>query len=333
MNMPTKILVMVSAVAFATVPLLSQNSPSPATPTFEVVSIKPTAPTNFGLRGGGPRGDRFSVSGLALKELVQMAYGRANSNGAPFGQIPVIGGPSWLDSDRFDVQAKADCGGGVISREQLQLMVRSMLEDRFQLKAHIETRELPVYDLVVGKDGPKLKVSADQTTPPIAAGGGPQVCGPAPTLPGPLPPPPGPGQRGPDLSSMPRGAMVMMMNPSGLTMQATAVPVGNMVNLLQNFVGRPVIDKTALKGLFDIKLTFSPEGLTFPGGRGGGPGGPGPGAPVVGGQPAGPLAPTDATEPVPSLFTAIQDLGLKLESSKGPVEVVVIESAQKPTEN
>src|SRR5262245_46354930 len=99
MNMPTKILVMVSAVAFATVPLVSQNTPPPATPSFEVVSVKPTAPTNFGFRGGGPRGDRFSVSGLSLKELVQMAYGRAN-------QIQVIGGPSWLDSDRYDVQAK-----------------------------------------------------------------------------------------------------------------------------------------------------------------------------------------------------------------------------------
>ncbi len=332
MNMSTKILVMVSAIAFATVPLVSQNTPTPAKPSFEVVSIKPTAP-NLGLRGGGPRGDRFTVSGLSLKELVQMAYGRPNTNGIPIGQTQVIGGPSWIDSDRYDVQAKADCGGGVISREQSQLMIQSMLEDRFQLKAHKETRELPVYDLVVGKDGAKLKSSADQTLPAIAAGGGPQICGPAPSLPAALPPPPGPGQRGPNMANMPRGAMLMMMNPSGMTMQATSVPIGNMITLLQQFVGRPVIDKTELKGLFDIKLTFSPEGLTFPGGRGGGPG-PGPGGPaIVGGQPAGPLAPTDAAEPVPSLFTAIQDLGLKLESTKGAVEVVVIDSAQKPTEN
>jgi uncharacterized protein (TIGR03435 family) len=330
MNMSAKILVMVSATAFATVPLVSQTTSPAAKPSFEVVSIKPTAP-NVGLRGGGPRGDRFTVTGLSLKELVQMAYGRTNTNGAPIGQIQVIGGPNWLDSDRYDVQAKADCGGGVISREQLQLMLQSMLADRFQLKAHKETRELPVYDLVVGKDGAKLKASADQTPPPLVASGPPQVCGPAPSLPTALPPPPGPGQRGPDMASLPRGAMLMMMNPSGMTMQATSVPIGNLINLLQQFVGRPVIDKTELKGLFDIKLTFSPEGLSFPGGRGGGPG-PGPGA-IVGGQPGGPLAPTDATEPVPSLYTAIQDLGLKLESTKGAVEVVVIDGAQKPTEN
>jgi len=96
--------------------------------------------------------------------------------------------------------------------------------------------------------------------------------------------------------------------------------------LLQQNLGRPVIDKTELKGLFDFRLQFSPEGLTLPGGRGFGPG-PGPEA----GGPGG--APATAADPVPSLFTAIQDLGLRLESSKGPVEVLVVDSAQKPTEN
>src|SRR5262249_20926078 len=138
---------------------------------------------------------------------------------------------------------------------------------------HMETRELPIYNLVVAKEGAKLKRSEDQTPPPIAAGGPPQICGPAAAalpLP-PPPPPPGGGQRGFDMSALPRGATFMMMGPGGMTMQATSVPVTNLVNMLQQFAGRMVVDKTDLKGLFDIKLTFSPEGITLPGG------GPGPG--------------------------------------------------------
>ena len=321
-----RLALIIAAFAFAAIPLLPQTTVPK--PSFEVVSIKPSPP-NLGIRGGGPRGDRFTMSGSSLRMLLQIAYGRANSNGAPGGQLQVIGGPNWIDSDRYDIQAKADCSGGALSREQMQLMVQSMLEDRFQLKAHMETRELPIYNLVVAKDGAKIKASADQTPPTFAAGGPPLPCGPAPAGPPPLPPPPPPGQRGGafDPASMPRGAMMMMFNPTGLTMQATAVPLNNLINLLQQTVGRPIVDKTDLKGLFDFRLQFSPEGLTLPGAPGGF--GPGPGA-----GPAGPGgAPTAAADPVPSLFTAIQDLGLRLESSKGAVEVLVIESAQKPTEN
>jgi len=124
------------------------------------------------------------------------------------------------------------------------------------------------------------------------------------------------------------------LNPQAMTMQAAAVPVGNLVNMLQQFAGRPVIDKTDMKGLFDFRLQFSSEGLTLPGlppgaqpPLGGGPGaGPGPGGPA--GAPA-----STAADPVPSLFTAIQELGLRLESTKGSIEVVVVDDAQKPTEN
>ena len=129
----------------------------------------------------------------------------------------------------------------------------------------------------------------------------------------------------------------MMMNPTtGMTMQASGVPITNLVGMLQQQAGRPIIDKTELKGLFDIKLNFLPENLPNlqtpfgPIGPGAGPGGPGAG-PI---GPAGGPAPSNAADPVPSLFTAIQEqLGLRLESTKGPVEVVVIESVQKPTEN
>src|SRR6266478_3717345 len=161
-----KITLLMAAFAFAVIPLLSQTT-SPK-PSFEVVSIKP-APPNLGIRGGGPRGDRFTMTGASLRMLLQSAYQRGNANGLIGGQLQVVGGPSWIDSERYEIQAKADCSGGPIPREQMQLMLQSMLEDRFQLKAHMETRELPIYNLVVAKDGPKIKPSEDQT--PTIPGG------------------------------------------------------------------------------------------------------------------------------------------------------------------
>jgi uncharacterized protein (TIGR03435 family) len=323
-----KIVLFTAASAFAAFPLLSQTKPKPS---FEVTSVKPTAPGPNFIRGGAPRGDRMDFTGANLRMLLQVAYGRiGNTLG---GQLQILGGPAWMDSDRYDIQAKADCSGGKLSREQTQLMMQSLLEDRFQLKAHKETRELPVYNLIVGKDGPKLKASADQTPPPLVAAGPPQPCDPEAanfTLP-PLPPPPrggGPDGRGglPDLSNMPRGAMFMMMSPTGMTMVTNGVPIGNLVNMLSNQVGRPVIDKTDLKGLFDFKLTFSPEGIQGPFGPLGPPPGGGP-------APGGLSTTPNASDPNPSLFTAIQELGLRLESTKGPVEVLVVDSVQKPTEN
>jgi len=249
----------IAALAFAVFPLLSQTSTTKK-PSFEVVSIKPNTPgpgPNF--IGGGPRGDRYSMNGANLRMLLQQAYSRSFTGGGPGQIIQIIGGPNWMDSDRYDIQATADCSGGVLSREQLQLMIQSMLEDRFQLKAHMETRELPVYNLVVAKDGPKIKASEDQSPTPFA-GGPPTPCGPAPAQLPPLPPPPAPGQRGGPADPNfvpPRGSMFMMMSPNGLTMQSAGVPIANLVNMLSQQVGRNIIDKTGLKGLFDFKSQFS----------------------------------------------------------------------------
>jgi len=303
-------------------------------PSFEVVSIKPSPP-NLNMRGGGPRGDRLTLSGASLKMLMNLAY--RSGGDAQGNPLDIIGSPDWMESALYDVQAKADCSGGPLSREQMALMVQSMLEDRFKLKVHMETRDLPVYNLVVGKDGSKIKRSEDQT-PPLLATAGAQPCGPTPeALRAPaLPPPPAPGRGGTfDMSQMPRGAVLMMMSPSSLTVQATAAPVSSLVNLLRQAVGRPVIDKTGLSGLHDISLQFNPEGTTFV--RGGLAPPPGPSvAPPPGNQPGGAFtgtAPTPTADLVPSLFSAIQDLGLRLESARGPVEVVVIDSVSKPSEN
>ncbi len=333
-----KIALWIAAFILAGIPVLSQTPQTPK-PSFDVVSIKPNAPNPTGLRGGGARGNRYTMAGATLRMLLQQAY-RPASEGP--GQLQIINPPNWIDLDRYDIQATVDCSGGVISRDQLQLMIQSMLEDRYELKAHMETRELPIYNLVVGKDGPKLKASADQTPPALTAGGPPQPCGPAPERPSapfppppPPPPPPGAAAGPPRPVNMPRGAMMVMINPSGMTMQATGVPIANLLGMLQQQVGRLVVDKTDLKGLFDFKLQFSPEGLNMPVPPGGFPPIP-PGALPAGGAgvgAAGTISPPSAGDPIPSLFTAIQELGLKLESAKGPVNVLVIDSVQKPKEN
>jgi uncharacterized protein (TIGR03435 family) len=337
-----KILLIIAASVFAVIPLPSQTTAAPQKPkpSFEVISIKPSAP-GPGIRGGGTRGDRFNMAHATLKMLLQQAY-QKTSAGTPSSQLQIIGGPNWMDSDQYDITATADCSGGVLSRDQVQLMVRSLLEDRFQLKAHMETRELPLYNLVAGKDGPKIKASADQTPPNAGRGGPPQPCSPASPdaqpsgPPVPPPPPPGaPGQRGGGLGpimdpnfQMPRGSMAMMFNGTAFTMRATAVPITSLIGMFQQQIGRQVIDKTGLTGLFDFILQFSSEGLSVPGLPPGAipPPDPGPAGAAPGAAPA-------AADPVPSLFTAIQELGLRLESSKGPVDVLVVDSAQKPTEN
>jgi uncharacterized protein (TIGR03435 family) len=321
-----KVVWLTAAMMFLGIPLLSQSGQTPKL-AFDVISIKPSAPPPPGVRGPGvagggtTRGNRYATSNATLRTLLQQGYQQIST--APAGQLQIIGAPDWIDNDRYDIQATVDCGGGILSRAQVQLMVQSMLENRFQLKAHMEIREFPVYNLVVGKDGPKLTASADQT-PTTPAGGPPQPCGPAP--PAPTGPPPLPSTPGSLMDSnfvMPRGSLMMGMSPAGIVLRATGVPLANILNLLQQQVGRPVIDKTDLKGLFDIKLQFNPEGLT-----------PAPGAPAPPSNPTGGGGTTTtATDPNPSLFTALQDLGLKLESAKGPLKVLVIDSVQKPTLN
>jgi uncharacterized protein (TIGR03435 family) len=275
--------------------------------------------------------------GANLRMLLQQAYGKGNGTGPLAGQLQVIGGPNWIDSDRWDIDAKADCSSGTLTREQTQLMWQSMLEDRFQLKAHLETRELPIYNLVVGKDGPKVKKSEDQT-PPLAAAGLRQPCSPPPADQPPpgaragapfIPPPPPAAGQPLNVPNLPRGAMLMSMSPAGMSMQASGVPIANLVGMLQQQSGRPIYDKTNLQGLYDIKLTFLPENNTpF------GPGGPAGGPALLGPGPGGAAPNSTAPDPVASVFTAVQEqLGLKLEPAKGPVEVVVIDSVQKPTEN
>jgi uncharacterized protein (TIGR03435 family) len=302
---------------------LFSQTPATPKPSFEVISIKRSEPgPGPNIQGFGAIGDRFNVTNETLRFLLNIYSG---ANNRPSGDQLIINEPNWIDADRYNIDAKVDCSVGRPSREQLRLMVQSMLEDRFQLKSHLETRELPVYNLVIAKDGPKTKKSEDQTpAEPEDSGPPPLLCR---SVPAPTPVsqgnPSGPRGFDPRTSrpTMPRGRLFMRGNPmTGLTISGTAVAFSDFVSLWQRQTGRRVIDKTKLTGLFDFDLSFLPEDPA----TALGPGGP----PVI------PPPSSTAADPVPSIFTAVQrQLGLRLESAKGPVEVLVIESVQKPTEN
>jgi len=275
----------------------AQTPPANGTPTpkFEVASIKPSKPSSgdHGLfRMGLQPNGRFTGS-VTVKFLLELAYG--------FKDSQISGGPGWIDSDRYDIEAKPDEAFAALTLstderfEQVRLMMQALLADRFKLNLRHETKELPVYALVVAKNGPKLKESAPEPGSDSAE-----------------PPPPRPG--GPP----PRGAMQVM--PGQLN--GNAISVQMLVDPLSHMTGRIVVDKTGLKGRYDFTLKWTPgeaEGPIFRGG------------------PAGP-PPPDAPPPPdrngPTLFVAVQEqLGLKLESQKEPVDTVVIEHIERPTEN
>lgn len=259
--------------------------------TFEVASVKPNKSGDGRVMLAMPPTGRITATNVPVRLLLQQAY-----QVQPF---QIIGAPDWAASDRFDIVAKAPDGA---PPEQYRPMMRNLLADRFKLKAHMETREMPIYALVLargdGKLGPNLapaKADCDALARGRRAGG-------------PPPAPPQPGQ------PMECGAMVGIgsMNAGGMAMADLARSLSGLVN-------RIVIDKTGLSGRYDFQLTYTPDG------RGNALGLPG-GAPPLGvDAPAG--DPNGA-----SLFTAVQEqLGLKLDSQKGPVEVLVIESIEQPT--
>jgi uncharacterized protein (TIGR03435 family) len=255
-------------------------------PVFEVASIKRSSATGGNASIGDQPGGRFIASYITLRRVIQFAY-RDNQQ--------FIGGPEWLDSERWDIEARAPQGTvpprssafSIAAPDTLAIMVQSLLEERFQLKAHRETGELPLYELTVSKNGAKIKLSEDQTPPTALLGGGGR-------------------QRGP----LPRGGI--RLGRGDLEAQAQSLEVFTTA-LGAIYVDRPVVDKTGLKGLYDIRLQWTPDpGLTAT---------------------VSPGANSTAASGS-SIFNAIEEqLGLKLESGKGPLPVLVIDSIQRPSEN
>jgi uncharacterized protein (TIGR03435 family) len=302
------------ALAFA--PRLAAQSPADAAASVEyVASIKrSTAP------GGGATRmmpGRISTTGMPLRPLVRQAYG-------PLQDFQLVGGPDWIDTERFDIEVRLE---GPPSQPMMQAMLRRMLAERFQLKTHTESRDLPVYELVLARDdgrlGPELKPSAPECVTMITTQGRGRG-GPGDGRGTPPPPPPplddrgrgrGPGGPGPLAFDGPppcgsRGGGFGRFRAGGTTMaQLAASLAGN--------AQRVIIDKTGLTGVYDVMLTYTPNPAQLPLAP------PPPGVELPAIDPNG-----------PSLFTAIQEqLGLKLESARAPVEVVVIDAIERPSEN
>jgi uncharacterized protein (TIGR03435 family) len=241
-----------------------------------------------------------------------------------------ISGPSWIDSERYDVTATVPEG---TTKEQSNVMLQNLLAERFGIKLHHESKDLPRYELTVAKGGPKLKASAAEADPPAD-----RVAEPPPLPKGPPPI----GKDGfPQLPAGRKG-MMMMLTPKGFHMAAGSSTISMLTDMLGNMLASPVVDRTGLTGTYDYTLDFArdsvqgdPFGMPPPPGKGGEGAfvtGPGPGLGPAGAGPAGPAA--DQPD-APSLFVAVQEqLGLKLDKKHGPLDLIVIDHAEKvPTEN
>ena len=259
---------------------------------FEVASVKHHEGGDGSMRMDGPDPSQYVATNLPVKLLIEVAYGVKD--------FQVSGGPSWIESERFDINAKVDDSTAERlrnlsldeQRAQKFLMLQTLLADRFKLQISRVSKELPADALVVVKNGPKLKeVPADE---PASA---PEMPMPGITLPGLKP-----------------GNSRISISSGKETFEARALPISKLVDFLSRSQDRMMIDQTGLKGTYDFTLQFAVE--------------------------RGPLAPplqTDAAaEPsdVETLRVAIQDqLGLKLESTKVPVDTIVVDHVEEPTPN
>jgi uncharacterized protein (TIGR03435 family) len=214
--------------------------------TFEVASIKAAAPQEVGrvaVRMGGDPG-RIDYVNVSLRDLIRQAYDVKDYQ---------VVGPDWLNSARFDVQAKLPPD---TPREVRNVMMQNLLAERFGLKVHKDSKEAPIYYLVVGKNGPKLKPADPDAlaklqlpgggpgAPPAGGGaGGVRVGGPG----------RGPGPGGP-------GLVMMRMGQGGnQAFSAKSMTIENFADMLSRFTGKPVIDQTGLTGNYDIDLEFKAE--------------------------------------------------------------------------
>jgi uncharacterized protein (TIGR03435 family) len=234
-----------------------QNSPAPAF-SFEAVTIKPDD-TGNGFLKLSP--DSFTMGGMPAWVLIRSAYGVLLED-------QVVGLPGWAKSEPISVQAKIDQETAATLAKlptmerwkQMQLMLQAMLADRFGLKAHCESRDLPIYELTVAKGGAKMKKTAAD-----GFGG----------------------------------------NATYASGKVTAreISVEALAANLSFTVGRKIVNKTGLEGGYDFTLDYAPDGA-------------------------------DASDPRPSIFTALEEqLGLKLEPARGPVDVIVVDHIERPSAN
>jgi uncharacterized protein (TIGR03435 family) len=274
-------------------------------PQFEVASIKPNKSGDGRVMISMQPGGRFTATNVPLKFLIRNAY--------QLQDFQIVGGPDWISSERFDVVAKAEAsdqgdpfrGAKPGEPSRGQLMLRALLAERFKLEAHNENREMPIFALVTarsdGKLGPELQKSSTDCEAARSDGPG-RGRGAV--------PPPGPPQPGE------RPVCGIRIAPGNMSVGGSTL--AQFASSIGSFVGRIVVDRTGLTGMYDFNLTWTPDQV--------GSRPPGAPDPLVNGVPIDPNG--------PSIFTAVQEqLGLKLDSQKGPVAVLVIDRVEHPVED
>jgi uncharacterized protein (TIGR03435 family) len=282
---------------------------TPADPNtrYEVAAIKAgeasgQVPPNFRSTPGQFVADNVPL-GLLLRQALQKSDYR------------IVGLPDWIDTTRYSIRATTPEGLRLTASTSLSsaantTMLLNLLKDRFQLATHSETRELPIFDLVIarsdGRLGPSLGPTPAESQAIIA-----ERSGAAKAAEGRGEPPPSlpfGDANGPEPCGVSRGSVGLIVGSGRM--------IGDLALLLADLVGRPVIDKTRLAGMYDYALRFAPESAGLQG--------------ILRFLPRITTPAIDTN--VPSLSVALQEqLGLKLESARGPVEVVVIDRIERPT--
>ena len=258
-----------SAIVIAVVMSAGLIAAQSVQPAFEVASVKQNLSGDTRSQLELPPGGRFVATNVPLKDLILLAYGLQD--------FQLVDAPAWIAAARFDIEAKADSElkAGIVPPQ-----LRALLAERFQLALHRETKDMPVYALTMARDdrqlGPQLQIASVNGCADAAAA------------------------RTDGNSAAPTGPSRCLFRMYGVQLVARSMGVGPLSSRLGSEVGRFVIDKTGLTGLYDYDMTWSPDALESAG---------------------------DATRP--SIFTALRDqLGLKLESQRAPVEVTVVDRVE-----
>jgi uncharacterized protein (TIGR03435 family) len=284
--------VMIWGALFRPIPASAQGaSPQAAVPpagndsAFEVAAIRPNTSGSPVVQLNPPVGGRFRAVNVTVRMLLMRAWRMKD--------FQITGGPDWMNSERFDISAESTESG--IDEVRYRTMLQTLLADRFQLKLHRDSKQMPVYDLVTTRNGLKLPEGEfkcfEHDSPP---------------------PPPARGQPAPTVC----GGFLM----DGTHLEGRRIAMPQFVNALANMLGRPVIDQTHYEGSFDVHLEFAPEGIAPASGGGFG-------APSLAAD-----AGSDSSKP--SFFTAIQkQMGLRIQADKAPVDILVIDRIEKPAKN
>jgi uncharacterized protein (TIGR03435 family) len=257
-----------AALLLAVSATLAQTpNPRPKFDTFEVATIKPTDPDAKSGRYIIMQGNnRFVEKAYTLKLLIAAAY--------DLNPRTISGGPSWIESDHYDIVAVTP-GDVRPTRQEQMSMLRSLLTDRFKLTFHREPREFSIYQLEITKGGPKLKESATPDAPPTV----------------------GPG----------------VVYPQRIVLPARNATMVDFASLLQRAIlDRPVVDKTGLSARYDFDLDWAPDETQF----------------------GGDVPSASAEAPSPPLFSAVQQqLGLRLVPTRGLVDALIVDKAERPSAN